>query len=59
MKNAVTDYLLNLTDDDLIKIAADFLGWDHWLIDFDTALQWVDGLADDEVKTIWAEMEGE
>ena len=59
MKNAVTDYLLNLKENDLIEIAADFLGWEPDDINFDTAQQWVDGLADDEVETIWAEMEGE
>ena len=58
MRSAVTDYLLSLTSDDLVEIAADFLGWDHDDINLDTAIQWVDGLADDEVKTIWSEMEG-
>ena len=58
MKNAVTDYLLSLTSGDLIEIAADFLGWEPDDINLDTAIQWVDGLADDEVETIWAEMEG-
>ena len=59
MKNAVTDYLLNLTENDLIEIAADFLGWESDDINFDFALRWVDGLSDFEVETIWAEMEGE
>ena len=59
MRSAVTDYLLNLTENDLIEIAADFLGWEPDDINFDTALQWVDGLSDDEVETIWTEMEGE
>ena len=58
MKNAVTDYLLNLTENDLVEIAADFLGWEPDDINFDTALQWVDGLADDKVETIWSEMKG-
>ena len=57
MKSAVTDYLLNLTEDDLIKIASDFLGWEPGDINYDFALRWVDGLSEFEVKTIWAQME--
>ena len=57
MKSAVTDYLLNLAEDNLIKIASDFLGWEPGDINYDFALRWVDGLSEFEVKTIWAEME--
>ena len=61
MRSTVTDYLLNLEENDLVKIAAEFMGWEPDDIDppffYNTALEWVDGLSDDEVKTIWAEME--
>ena len=57
IRNAVTDYLLNLEAADLVKIAADFLGWVPDDINYDTALEWVDGLSNDEVETIWKEME--
>ena len=59
MRSAVTNYLLNLTSGDLANIAADFLGQEHDDVNLDTAIQWVDGLSDDEVKEIWAEMVGE
>ena len=51
------DYLLNLEEDDLIEIAADFLGWEPGDINYDFALRWVDGLSEFEVKTIWSQME--
>ena len=57
MRSTVTDYLLNLEASDLVKIAADFLGWEPVDINYDTALQWVDGLSDYEVETVWSEME--
>ena len=58
IRNAVTDYLLNLEASDLVKIAADFLGWAPVDINYDTALEWVDGLSNDEVEAVWKEMEG-
>ena len=56
MRSAVTDYLLSLSEKDLCWVAFDFL--EEPVIDYDVALQWVDGLSDHEVKTIWSDMEG-
>jgi hypothetical protein len=58
MRSAVTDYLLNLEEDELINIAADYLGYDYSDVDADVATQWVEGLSDAEVTSIHTEMEG-
>ena len=57
-KPMVLDYLLNHNDDDLIHIAADFLGFEIDDVNHDTALQWGDGLCDDEINEIHSEMNG-
>ena len=58
MRSAVTDYLLNLEEDELINIAADYLGYDYSDVDADIATQWVEGLSDAEVTSIHTEMKG-
>ena len=58
MRSAVTDYLLNLEEDELINIAADYLGHDYSDVDADIATQWVEGLSDAEVTSIHTEMKG-
>ena len=58
MRSAVTDYLLNLEEDELINIAANYLGYDYSDVDADVATQWVEGLSDAEVTSIHTEMEG-
>ena len=58
MRSAVTDYLLNLEEDELINVAANYLGYDYSDVDADVATQWVEGLSDAEVTSIHTEMEG-
>ena len=58
MRSAVTDYLLNLEEDELINIAANYLGYDYSDVDADVATQWVEGLSDAEVTSIHTELEG-
>ena len=56
-RSFVIDYLLNLSEHDLCWVASDFLLAP--VIGYDVALQWVNGLSDNEVKRIWSHMEGE
>ena len=59
MKSAVIDYLMNLEEDELIGTAAAFLGYDYSEVDYDVALQWVDGLSDTEIAKINTQMGGD
>jgi len=58
-RNAVRDYLFNLSEDDLIGIAADFLGEDPDDINYEYAMEWVEGLSTDEVEEIYTQMTGD
>ena len=53
----VQDYLYSLPEEELIKMAADFLGEDPDFINYEYAMQWVDGLSSDEVEEIYGQME--
>ena len=57
-RGAVQDYLYNLPEDELIKIAADFLGEEPDFINQEYAMQWVDGLSQDEVDEIFCTDDG-
>tara|TARA_Y100000114_G_scaffold156173_1_gene182405 strand:- start:1421 stop:1612 length:192 start_codon:yes stop_codon:yes gene_type:complete len=58
MRSAVTDYLLNLKISDLTTVAIDYLGWDRNDVTEAVALQWVEGLSDTDVISIYTEMKG-
>ena len=57
-RQIVTDYLLNLPEDELIQIVSEYLGEEVTTINYDYAMMWVESLTDDEVEDIFVEMGG-
>ena len=55
-RQIVTDYLLNLPEDELIQIVSEYLGEEVTTINY--AMMWVDAMTDDEVEDIFVEMGG-
>ena len=55
-RQVVTDYLLNLPEDELIQIVSEYLGEEVTTINY--AMMWVDAMTDDEVEDIFVEMGG-
>ena len=57
-RQIVTDYLLNLPEDELIQIVSEHLGEEATTINYDYAMMWVDAMTDDEVEDVFVEMGG-
>lgn len=57
-RQVVTDYLLNLPEDELIQIVSEYLGEPPASINYDYAMMWVDGMTEDEVEDVFVEMGG-
>ena len=55
-RQVVTDYLFNLPEDELIQIAAEYLGEAPGFINYDYALDWVESMTEAEVAEISQEM---
>jgi len=55
-RQIVTDYLLGLPDDELIQIAAEYLGEEPDWINYDYAIEWVEGMSEEEVAEVSREM---
>ena len=57
-RQIVTDYLLNLPEDELIQIVSEYLGEEATTINYDYAMMWVIAMTDDEVEDVFVEMGG-
>ncbi len=55
-RQIVTDYLFGLPEDELIQVAAEYLGEEPGQINYDYAIEWVDGMSEEEISEVSLEM---
>ena len=55
-RQLVMDYLFNLPENELIQIAAEYLGEDAAGLNYDYALKWVEGMSTGESEDVAYEM---